>query len=258
MARVTVVKKAQKRYATTPVLDEEGNPVKTPVMRRDGTQKTTKSGHPIFRTKAVKDKDRPLPNLRCEKCGVEIEPGMSYKWVAPKSGPYGGHKRSRCMDCPYWRPSELTGSESLSMIYAAQENFEDALDGWGRTDIEELRDACENFANDINEAAEYCREAAQNIEDGFGHPTYQSEEMEARADTLDGAVGVAECADLEEFDEDDARAIAEMEVDDEIEDELTNPDDRDDEIKRLIEEAREEWADAQVEVAREALDEVIV
>jgi hypothetical protein len=62
MARVTHVKHAQQRYETIPVLDElEGGQKKVPVMRRDGTQKTTKSGR-LSSSASPSDLSRPLPN----------------------------------------------------------------------------------------------------------------------------------------------------------------------------------------------------
>lgn len=43
MARVTHVKKAQQRYETRPVLDENGQPVKIALTKADGSPKMTSS-----------------------------------------------------------------------------------------------------------------------------------------------------------------------------------------------------------------------
>lgn len=56
MARVTYVKAARQRYEMVPVLDADGNPVRLPVLKKDGSPK------------------KPLPNLTCGTCGIaEVE-----------------------------------------------------------------------------------------------------------------------------------------------------------------------------------------
>lgn len=92
MPKITYVKKAQQRYATVPVLDENGEQKKVPVTVKNGEQKVTKHGRPVFRSVTVADYNKPLPNHTCGKCGNEIKVGDPYMWIAPKSGPYGGTK----------------------------------------------------------------------------------------------------------------------------------------------------------------------
>jgi hypothetical protein len=181
MARVTYVKKAQQRYETVPLLDEDGNQKKVPVMKRDGTQKTTKTGRPVFRRLTVTDKTKPKPLRKCEKCGKTIELGMPYKHVSPKSGPYGGVKRIRCADCPSWKPSELSSSKMAS-IMAAQEEF-DVSDC---ESVEDINDRLNDFAATVREVGEEYKESAQNMEDGFGHSTEMSQDLESKGDELDG------------------------------------------------------------------------
>lgn len=83
MARVTFVKKAQQRYATKPVIDPETGVQKiTPVLRKDGTPKTTraKANRParaIVLRVTEADKDRPLPLLKCDACGDDIKIGTA-------------------------------------------------------------------------------------------------------------------------------------------------------------------------------------
>jgi hypothetical protein len=77
MPRVTVVKHAQQRYETVPVLDDRGQPKVVPVMR-NGVQRTTKRGRPVTMRLTREDRTKPKPNLRCDfpACdkGGEIKP----------------------------------------------------------------------------------------------------------------------------------------------------------------------------------------
>lgn len=199
MARVTYVKKAQQRYVQVPVIDPVTREQKqTPVLRRDGTQKTTKHGRPVFMRVTVDDKTKPLPNLTCEVCGKEIEPGSPYKHVTPKSGPYGGRKRVRCAACPTWRQWDL--SQSLSARVAQIEHdFRQAIEGVETK--EDVESALNDAAEAIREIAEEKREGAQNIEDGFGHPTSMSEELTDVADQLDSWADDVEGADVPDLPE---------------------------------------------------------
>lgn len=281
MARVTHVKKAQQRYETVPVRNEDGSPKTIPVMRRNGEPKLTKSGRPIVRKVTVEDRSKPLPNRRCEKCGAEIAVGDPYKWIKPKSGPYGGRVRVRCVSCPRWRPSETTSSAALSTLYGAQEAAEDELAAWDRYDLSGLESLLDDLASGVREAGEVYRESAQNMEDGFGHSTYLSDELNEKADALESAADEVESAkdNLEEFDEDSARSEVEDDVLAEyltnfdlsevegptstLEEASTNVPDFDPEVyEQLIEDAvqekRDEWADEQYSKVEDALANVEV
>lgn len=184
MARVNYVKKAQQRFKTVPVLDDGGLPQMTPVMdKRTGTQKTDKRGKPVFMRVTVADKDQPLPNHTCGKCGVEIRVGDSYKHVTVKSGPYGGRTMYRCHACPSWRQSELTTSK-MAGVYAAQEHLDDTIDNVDTAD--DLRGLASDVAEMIREVSNEYRESQENMESGFGHPTSMSDELGEKADNLEG------------------------------------------------------------------------
>lgn len=242
MARVTYVKKAQQRYATVPVIDPEtGQQKVTEVFRRNGERKLTKKGKPVVLRVTEADKSRPLPNHVCESCHLEIEVGTSYKWIAPKSGPYGGRKRYRHATCPSWRPSEVTSSNIKSIVYGAQESFSDTLGVLEEGDLDGLVDAVHTFGSDIREAAEAARESAQNIEDGFGHPTYQSEELTERADALESVADEAESWDGTEFEDEEP-----------TEDDFTDEENPVEALAEAIEEwetARSDWWSDQVSEA---------
>lgn len=182
MARVTRVAKAQQRYRTVPVLDEDGNPKRTPVMRKDGTQKTNKHGRPVFMKVTVADKSQPLPNHTCGKCGKEIEVGHPYKWIKPKSGPYGGRTLYRCDACPTWQVWEYSSSMSARLAQISH-NFFDAVDS--AESMDDVTTALSSAADEIRDLASEKRESAENIESGFGHPTEKSEELSQIADDLE-------------------------------------------------------------------------
>lgn len=249
MARVTHVKKAQPRFKTKPVLGADGKPVKRQVLRKDGTPKLTRKGQPIFQTATVRDLTKPLPNDKCGKCGKEIKPGDPYKWVKPKSGPYGGTKRVRCAACPSWRPSELTSSGALSSLYAAQEAAEDALGAWDQESVDDLRSILTDLAEGVREAGQVYRESAENMESGFGHSTSMSEELTEKADALDGAADEIENmeSDFEEWDEDARKGDIEA-------DETYDWDEDPQGHLATLEAEKETWAGEQEDIVVNAID----
>lgn len=200
MARVIYVKKAQQRFATKPVLDEDGNPKRVPLTdKRTGEQKRTKHGRLVTKALTVADKDRPLPNATCEKCGKEIQPGTPYKWVKPKSGPYGGRKRFRCDACPTWQPWDLSYSVSAQAQRLAHE-FSEGLAGV--ESVDEVQSLLDELAQQVrDELAEQRRESAENMREGFGHDTYQSEQLDSDADELESWADEIESADIPDPDD---------------------------------------------------------
>lgn len=211
MARVTHVKKAQQRFKMVPALDGQGNQKVIPVLRKDGTPKKTKAGKEITRRLTVEDRTQPLPNRKCDKCSTEIKVGDPYKWIKPKSGPYGGSMRVRCATCPTWRPSETTSSPALGTLYAAQEQFEEDLAGAEEADA--IREALTALAEGVREAGQVYTEGADNMEEGFGHETSMSSELREKGEALESAADEIEgkADEIEDWDED--AAIEEVEAD---------------------------------------------
>jgi hypothetical protein len=121
----------------------------------------------------------------CQKCGIPIEKGVPYKWVAIMTGQRSSRTMKRCDACRTWRPSELTTSK-MAGVYAAQESVDDVRSEWNPLDDDTsaLNDALCAAAESVREVADEYRESADNIEDGFGHPTFMSEELEQKADEL--------------------------------------------------------------------------
>lgn len=217
MARVTHVKKAEQRYRTVPVIDPAtGEQKVVPVMRKDGvTPKTTKKGREIVRRLTQADKTQPLPNRKCGKCGVEIEVGQPYKWIAPKSGPYGGRKLFRCGPCPVWHRWEYSSSLSArceQIAHEAHEAFDVAQDE------DDVQSVFNDAAEQIRELASEKNESAESIEEGFGHETYQSAELKEQAEALESWADEVEQVDLGVFPDPEEEECSEC-VDGKIEEE---------------------------------------
>jgi len=163
--------------------------------------------------------------LTCNFCGKPINIGDPYKWVAPRAHRAAhGTKKSRHTTCPAWKPSELTSSHHLATIYAAQEDAEASMANLAVSSVgetvevaEQLQEIAETFSEAIMEANESYTESADNIEEGFGHETYQSEELREKAEAVESwadevssftvddydAEGLpcAECMDVEDADQ---------------------------------------------------------
>jgi chromosome segregation ATPase len=134
----------------------------------------------VKRAQVRKDKQGAVkPNHVCEVCRTEIKPGDPYKWVAPKTGPRTSIKRYRCATCPTWASWDLSNA-----LWARIAKIQNDYSGT-ELDPAEVRSALESAADEIQELADEKHEGASNIEDGFGHPTEKSEELEQIASDLE-------------------------------------------------------------------------
>ncbi len=148
--------------------------------------------------------------LNCDHCGNPIKIGDPYKWIAPRAHrAVKGIKRNRHTSCPAWRPSQTTSSQHLATIYGAQEAADEQITAINVDTAEDTADAeealkgiAEEFAESVQEAVESYAESAQNIEDGFGHETYQSEELREKSEAVDGWATDVASYDVDEFVED--------------------------------------------------------
>lgn len=194
------MKAAQQRYETVPDIDPTTGQEKTIVVTgQDGKPKKDKHGQVIVRRLTVEDRSRPLPNHVCDRCGKEIIPGEPYKWVPIFRGP----RKNRCGACPKWSSWELSSSLEARLEEIAH-NFWQDLDGAGSDG--ELKDAIDEIVNAVREIADEKDEAADNMEDGFGHPIPQSDEMHELAEALRSWADEIEDANvpgLEEYADDD-------------------------------------------------------
>lgn len=219
MARITHVKKAQQRYRTVPQSNPDGTPKVVQVLgpdpllrelakehrgltkrqlkrvaaqwRREHPElvsqwepkpKLTKTGKPVTRRLTAPDLTQPLPMPKCEACGKEIGVGQPYKHVTPKTSAYGGRTRYRCGTCPSWQPWDLSNSLSARIQQIQQDNSAtvDASD-----DEDTARAYFTDAAEAVRDLAIEKREAAENLESGFGHATSQSDELNEIAENLD-------------------------------------------------------------------------
>jgi len=222
MARVTHVKKAQQRYETVVVRDADGAPVRTPVMKtvRDRetgestqVQKTTKTGRPVFMTQSVADRSKPKEPYTCDFCRKPIEVGTPYKHITPKSGPYGGTKKTRHESCPTWQVWEYSNSLSAQLAQIAH-SFNEGLDGVESTD--DVSSLLSEAAEEVRSIAEQKRESASAMEDGFGQATSVSEQLEETADSLDEWADEIEQADVPDIDDcEDCDGTGQVDVEDE-------------------------------------------
>jgi len=191
MARVTYVKKAQQRYRMVPVIDPETGRQATRTMQR---RKPTKAGKTESTVRVTReDREQPLPPYTCDSCGKPIEVGTPYKWIQPKSGPYGGRRRNRHAGCPTWNVWDYSDSLSANVDHIAHD-FANALDDV--ESVDDVQTALDEAADRIGELAEAKSEGASNIEEGFGHETQQSAELQETADSLESWAEDVRSADI--------------------------------------------------------------
>lgn len=148
----------------------------------------------VKRAQQRKNPDGSLkPNLVCEVDSTEIKPGDPYKWVSVKTGPRSSRKRVRCNACPTWQRWDLSNSLSARL---EQVSYNLGLAVAEASDTDDAHTARGEAVEAIREIAEEKRESASNIEEGFGHPTSQSEELEGIADELESWAEEIEQADI--------------------------------------------------------------
>jgi hypothetical protein len=194
-------------------------------------------------------------NRRCIKCGTEIEPGQPYKWTALRIG-RSSQRKDFCANCPV-RPSDQTTSPHLQTLYLAQETAEDALAQGGGLGLTDLADIVRGYAEGVREAAESYGESADNMEEGFGHETYQSQEIREKADECESAADTIESAadEIESMDDPDAEDDEFLgEYEGSTYDETGQPTDPED-FADWVEEKRQERREAAIDAANDALQE---
>lgn len=190
MARVTHVKKAQQRYATVPVLDADGNPIKTPVMnQRTGQQKVSKRG-PVFMTKTVADKTKPLPLLRCDFPGCTINDGKiaigtSYQHITPKSGPYGGTQKNRHAEHRSWYVWEYSSSTSARAAQV-QHDAGEVISSYEFSSYDDFDDLKQQVADMAQELLDEKQESLDAMPEGLADGSQLQEQVEALEAWVEG------------------------------------------------------------------------
>lgn len=191
MARITTVEHAQVRYEMVPKLDPETGEQMTVTTSRQTRAKGSRPSRPVVMRLTVADKTRPKPPETCEACGEPVIPaghpdypgheGQGYRWVQPKSGPYGGFRRVRHLGCGTWRPWDLHSSLPAQLQRVSWE-FSQAVSTAASED--DVRDALDTAAGEIEDLADQREESGQNMEDGFQHETEQSMQLKDDAEQL--------------------------------------------------------------------------
>ncbi len=118
----------------------------------------------------------------CDFCGKPIPVGSAYKWIAPKTSKYSSRRMVRHAGHPSWHPWEYTQA-LWAMVAQIQYEAEQAINSAESAD--DVQSALDDAVSAANELAEEKRANAQTVEDGFGHPTSTSEELNERADALE-------------------------------------------------------------------------
>jgi hypothetical protein len=147
----------------------------------------------VASARKTKDGERPT----CYTCQEPIGVGQAYAWNQPSrfSRRYQWHQ-----SCKAPNPSMLESNDKRAAAMAAFEDAYEALSGLTfeeykedeeslKGDLQGILDGC---ADGVREAAEMWRESASNIEDGFGHATSTSDEMEEHADTYESVADEVE------------------------------------------------------------------
>lgn len=257
VARVHYVKHARQLYARDAKLDEEGRPVAVPVTsKRTGEQKVGRGGRPMTRRVRVADKSRPLPMPKCGKCGKQINVGDPYRYFIV--GFRSSYKRVRCMDSACTpKDSERESSGPRSEILSAIETANGNLDGYtaeGTSDASEVEQTVQEVAEAFTSAAEQWREADEQF--GGGGNTENGE----RADTAESSASELESwstsndqePDFSECEDDVHKDPSEREDEDDDREKLDPGDTECDSCVKI----RDDWFEALIDEAREAIDGV--
>lgn len=274
MPRIKYVKKAQQRYGTKPVLDEAGQQVKVPLKsKRTGEQLKDKHGNLRWQRQSVRDLDKPLPMPKCDFCHEEIAVGDAYA-IAPLK--YGKKYRHTGKGHPTWQAWDLS-SAMWARVAQAVDGAEQALDSLGEfEDADDVQSVLGDLASEIEGLAEEREESASAIEDGFGHETYQSEELRQHAQNLqDFASELESWEPSEEPPDPEADEFNDHDCDTcggtgEVENDDFDPDDEESEEEEMVDcddcggtgqveaeadldDAWAEWRDAVLDSAREVM-----
>ncbi len=101
------------------------------------------------------------------------------------------------------RQSQLTGSPTLSAAYAAQENFQDAIES--ATTVDDLVTACDSAIDDADSVISDFDDSISNLEDAFSGGCPALEEKQEQRDAVEAWKDEIENAksDIEGLDDND-------------------------------------------------------
>lgn len=175
--------------------------------------------------------------LTCSSCGHKIKKGDSYRWWANKMG-RSSFKRVRCSKATCTpKPWEyMTTSPHIAGLMQAEEAGQEAVaavefGGDAEEFCSAIASAVQDIAGSVREVGEGYSEGAANMEEGFGHPTYQSEDLEQKGSQVDSQADEVDSWEPENID---------------LPDQEENEDEDDYEVvvNRWVEDVRDEATDA--------------
>lgn len=186
-------------------------------------------------------------STQCKHPGEPIKKGDSYKWFSIRAYRGGrGMRKQYHADCTVPR-SHTTTSNQLGTIYDAQDAADDALNALDQMEavVEDFQQIAEECAAGIREAGEMYSEGSDNIESGFGHSTYVSDELREKADACESWADNLESLDFEDFDSDEVRAELETDA----------KDDPDLDVDEELESRRMAWFEDQAQRLQDAIND---
>lgn len=143
----------------------------------------------------------------CRRCGHEIQVGEAFKYFSKR---YGGTTFYCAAHSP--RPSEMTSGKTAQLL-AIGEALEDAVAD--AETPEDVKTALEQARDDAESLKDEYEESATNIVDGFGHETYQSEELAEKASEIETWMDELESAisqvDVDELEQDEGESDEDFE-----------------------------------------------
>jgi hypothetical protein len=153
----------------------------------------------------------PMPT--CDYCDKPIEVETPYRYTSRFRGP----KITRHLSCPMWHEWEISDSvfaRALKIGFDADDEINSLSSG---SEDDDVQTVLGSIAEQIRELATEREEAVSNIEDGFGHETSQSAEIQEQADSLNGWADDVESLSVDERpveEEEDGKAVTEDELND--------------------------------------------
>ncbi len=191
----------------------------------------------------------------CIKCGTPIKRGDSYKWFSSRIG-RSSIRKNFCSNCQI-QQSDRTSSPNLQTLYLALEGAENDLGNMQESSLGEIAAILETAAEGVQDASDGYTESADNMVDGFGHETYQSEEIREKAEALESFASelrdaASEVEGSEDPDESDAEIAENLGLERINDDDAEEPEFDDEDTDAIVQERERRLAEA-VDLAENAL-----
>lgn len=157
---------------------------------------------------------------KCNQCGEEIKRGDAYIWWTV--GFRSNYKHCRCTKCPEPSRAERESNPKLSMIWAAEDDFNNAVSEANERD--DIASALSSAAQGVRDAQQEWQDTYDEMEQHFQGGCPAMEEIQEKID---------QCEEL---------ANALEEASNSMDEEPGEGEESDDFIERLREDAFEAWS----------------